>query len=192
MKFFRNNTHLILRLFVNQIGITFFALVLSMAVVSLDKPVFKLVVSIFSILFYLCLIYSVMWEAGASNAVRIESGRMEKTPFFALKAALWASVPNLFLGVLMTVFALIGVLGGVAWAAEGYGVMHIICGLFEAMFAGLFSAIIGPLSGTAKYMVVCILYLLSSLPMILVSIGSYELGKRNIASLGKVRPKKNG
>ena len=91
----------------------------------------------------------------------------------------------------MFAFALIGVLGGVSWATECYAVMHIICGLFEAMFAGLFSAIIGPLSGATKYMVVCVLYLLSSLPMILVSIGSYELGKRNIASLGKVRPKKN-
>jgi hypothetical protein len=174
-----------MRLFVNQIGITFFALVLTMAVSRMENDSFKLWVSVFSILFYLCLIYSVMWEAGAANAVPIEAGRMERDRLFSLKASLFASVPNLALALLMLVFFLLGYVASIHWAGGVYAVLHIVTGLFEAMHAGVFSAILKGLSGVKEQLVACILYLLSSLPMILVSMGAYALGMRNIRLLGK-------
>lgn len=186
MKFFRQNTHLILRLFVNQIGITFFALVLTMAVARMENDSFKIWVSVFSILFYLCLIYSVMWEAGAANAVPIEAGRMQHDKLFSLKASLWASVPNFALAFLMIVFCLLGVVAKLGWAGGVYGVLHIIAGLFEAMYVGLFAAILGAFSGVTEQLMACLLYVLSSLPMILVSLGAYALGMRNIRLFGKV------
>ena len=134
MKFFRRNTHLILRLFVNQIGMTFFGLVLTMAVTRMENPSFKVWVSVFSILFYLFLIYSVMWDAGAANAVPIETGRMQHDKLFSLKASLWASVPNFALAFLMVVSCLLGVVGKLGWAGGAYAVFHIIAGLFEAMY----------------------------------------------------------
>ncbi len=191
MKFLRQNMHLILRLFVNQIGITFFGLVLTMAVARMDNDSFKVWVSIFSIVFYLCLIYSVMWEAGAANAIPIEAGRMEKDRFFSLKASLFASVPNLTLAFFMVVFCLIGVVGGVGWAGGVYGVLHIIAGLFEAMYVGLFAVILEGLSGVGEQIVACVLYVFSSLPMILVSVGAYALGIRNIRLFGKSAGDKN-
>ena len=193
MKFFRQNTHLILRLFVNQIGMTFYGLFLTMAVARMENSSFKLWVSVFSILFYLCLIYSVMWEEGAANAVPVEAGRMKKDNLFSLKAALWASVPNLFLAFLLVVFFLIGIVGEVTWAGGAYGIIHIILGLFEAMYVGLFSEILGAFSGAAQQLVASVLYVFSSLPMILVSLGAYALGFRNIRLLGnaaKQRDKK--
>lgn len=191
MKFFRQNTHLILRLFVNQIGITFFGLVLTMAVARMDNDSFKLWVSLFSIAFYLCLIYSVMWEAGAAAAVPVESGRAKKDNLFSLKASLWASVPNFVLAALLVVFFLVGIVGNVAWAGGVYAVLHVILGLFEAMYVGLFSVILSSLSGTAEQLVACVLYVFSSLPMILVSVGAYALGFRNIRLLGKAPQGKN-
>ena len=185
MKFFRQNSHLIMRLFVNQIGITFFALVLTMAVTRMENDSFKLWVSVFSILFYLCLIYSVMWEAGAANAVPIEAGRMERDRLFSLKASLFASVPNLALALLMLVFFLLGFVASLPWAGGVYGVLHIIAGLFEAMYVGLFAVILEGFSGTAQQLVATVLYLLSSLPLIFVSMGAYALGMRNIRLLGK-------
>lgn len=185
MNFFKRNTHLILRLFVNQIGMTFFGLVLTMAVARMDNDSFKMWVSVFSILFYMCLVYSVMWEAGAANAVPIEAGRMQRDPLFSLKAALWASVPNFAIAFLMLVFFLVGIVGGVSWAGGVYGVIHIVAGLFEAMYVGLFAEILGAFSGVTEQLVATLLYILSSVPMILVSVGAYALGIRNISLFGK-------
>ena len=190
MKFFRQNTHLVMRLFVNQIGITFFALVLTMAVSRMENSSFKLWVSIFSILFYLFLIYSVMWEAGAKNIIPIEAGRMERDPLFSLKAALCASVPNLILALLMTLFFVLGFVASLSWAGGVYGVLHIIIALFEAMYVGLFSTILASFSGTQQYLVACILYLLTWIPLTVVSVGAYALGLRNVRLFGKA-PAKN-
>ena len=151
----------------------------------MENSAFKLWVSVFSILFYLCLIYSVMWEAGAANAVPVEAGRMQRDPFFSIKAALWASVPNFALAFLLVVFFLIGIVGGVTWAGGVYGILHILVGLFEAMYVGLFSKILDAFSGTTEQLVACVLYVFSSVPMILVSVGAYALGYRNIRLLSK-------
>ena len=47
-------------------------------------------------------------------------------------------------------------------------------------------------AGATKDLWVVILYLLSSLPMILVSMGAYALGTRNVYLLGKREPKSKG
>lgn len=180
-----------MRLFVNQIGITFFALVLTMAVARMENDSFKLWVSIFSILFYLCLIYSVMWEAGAANAVPIEAGRMEKDKLFSLKASLFASVPNLVLAFFMLIFFLLGFVASQNWAGGVYGVLHIVAGLFEAMYVGLFATILEGFSGTEQQLVATLLYLFSSLPLVLVSVGAYALGFRNIRLFGKATAPKD-
>ncbi len=194
MRFFREHSRLISRLFINQIGMTIFGAVLTMAVMRAtdSNPTLTMLVSLFSILFYLCLIYNVMWEEGARNIVRIEAGRMEKIRGFSFKAALLASVPNLVLGGLLLVFYLFGYYPfGLELAKSFYGILHILLGLFEAMYVGLFSAVLGLFGDlTIRYFVAALLYLFSSLPMILVSMLAYRLGSRNIYLFGKRTPKK--
>jgi len=202
MKFIRENVQLIVRLFVIQIGMTFFGLVLTMAVGTLDKPILKLIVSLFSILFYLYLVYGVMWEAGASHAVRLGPGKVGKNALFPLLVSVIASLPNILLGALMCffvflgigvplIFAQFGVAVSMEWAKSVYIVLHIVTGLLEAVYVGLFNYLSDPLSGAAQDFLVSGLYLFSSLPMILVSLGAYALGRRNVVSLGvNTRPKR--
>ena len=182
MKFFREHSGLILKLFANQIGITFFALVLTMAVIQMKNDSLKVVVSLFSIVFYLCLIYSVMWQAGASDIIAIEHGHRPKISLYPVKVALYASVPNLLLGVLLVITCLLGPYAGLSGASAIFAVLHIIAGLFEAMYVGLFSFIIEPLSGNSYYLVVSLLYVLSSLPLVLMSAAAYALGTRNFGA----------
>lgn len=193
MRFFREHSKLISRLFVNQIGMTVFGLVLTLAVMRAadNNTALTVGVSVFSILFYLFLIYNVMWEKGARDVVRIESGKEEKKPFFALKVSAAASIPNFVLALLLFLFYLLGTAAGLPIGQTLYTVMHIILGLFEAMYVGLFGAILGLVEtdGT-RYLLACILYLLSSLPMILVSVGAYALGMHNIYLFGK-KPKED-
>ena len=192
MGFFKKNSRLISQLFINQIGMTIFGAVLTVAVnmAVKGKSAFLLAVSLFSVIFYLALIYNVMWEAGARDIIRMESGRMEKDPLYALRVSLFASVPNFFLALLMLIGFVLGYPLDLSFGRLLYGIMRIVAPLFEAMYAGLFGVILGAISDmVTEYLVSTLLYIFSSLPMILVSIGAYELGKRNIYLFGKKAPK---
>ena len=195
MLYFREHSRLISRLFVNQIGMTIFGMILTMAVIraAANNQTILVFVSLFAVLFYLCLIYNVMWEEGAKNIIRIKAGRMPQERAFALKAALLASVPNLVLAFLLTVSYLLAYPLGVDAFKGVQDSFHLILGIFEAMYLGLFNVVLSACPGEAtKDLWVSVLYLLSSLPMILVSMGAYELGKRNVYLLGKPKPKNNG
>ena len=193
MRYFREHSKLISKLFINQVGMTIFGLVLTMAVMRStgNNPTLTVAVSVFSILCYLCLIYNVMWEEGARNIIRVNSGRMERIPCFSLKAALFASVPNLVLALLMLISFILAFPFGMDLARSVYGALHIILALFEAMYVGLLSAILEAFPALeTQSLVACILYLISSLPMMLVSMLAYFLGEKNIYLLGKRTPKK--
>ena len=116
---------------------------------------------------------------------------MEKDKLFSFKAAIFASVPNLALAFLMLVFFLFGFVASLPFAVEVYGVLHIVAGLFEAMYVGLFAAILENFSGTAQQLVATLLYVVSSLPLVLVSMGAYALGIRNIRLFGKASAPKS-
>lgn len=194
MRYFREHSRLISRLLINQVGMTIFGMILTMAVMKStnNNQTITVAVSIFSILFYLCLIYNVMWEEGARNGIRVNAGRMEKIPFFSLKAALFASIPNFVLAVLLFVSYLLAFPFSMEFARSVYAVLHIILALFEAMYVGLFSVILNAFPEVAtQSLVASCLYLLSSLPMILVSMLAYRFGEKNIYIFGKRSPKKN-
>lgn len=195
MRYLREQFNLITKLFVNQIGMTIFGMILTMAVMMAaeDNQTVLALVSAFSILFYLCLIYNVMWEAGARNIIRIKAGRMPNDRAFALKAAFFASVPNLVLAVLIAVSYLLAYPLGITAFVGVQDAIHMILAIFEAMYLGLFNVVLSLFpAGATKDLWVVILYLLSSLPMILVSMGAYALGTRNVYLLGKREPKSKG
>ena len=192
MRYFREHSHLISRLFINQIGMTIFGMILTMAVMRAagDNSTIVTLVSVFSILFYLCLIYNVMWEEGARNIIRLNAGRMQKISAFPLKAALMASVPNLVLAALFAISYLLAYPIGVEFFKGVQDALHMMLGLLQAMYLGLFNVVLSSFPDeAAKDLMATVLYIFSSLPMILVSIGAYTLGTRNIYLLGKREPK---
>lgn len=191
MRYLRENSRVISRLIVNQIGMTIFGLILTMAVMAATKNngIVILLVSVFSILFYLCLIYNVMWEEGARNIIRIKAGRMKGGASFPFQAALWASLPNLVLAGLMVISGLLAYIPLLSFFADVQASLHIIVGMIQAMYMGLFNEIVRLFPSAFQELVAGVLYLLSPLPMILVSAGGYFLGTRNIYLLGKPKPK---
>ena len=181
MNFFKNNLHLISRLFVNQLGMTMFGIVLMMA--SSKNNLVSLCFSIFATLFYLYLIYSVMWEEGAKDLLRIEQGRKTKDSAYPWKISFFANVPNFFIAFLMLIGCLFGYFFASFDAAKSlYVIMRLVVGLFEGMYAGIFSSIVTLLPDTEAVYAASglIFYTLSSLPMMAVSALAYSLGLRNI------------
>ena len=77
MGFWKKHSYQVVRLFIIQIGITIFGLVLSFAVSTAfrkgDDQIPLLMVSIFSVLFYLFLLYSVAWDSLREEIKRLKS-----------------------------------------------------------------------------------------------------------------------
>jgi FtsH-binding integral membrane protein len=101
MKFVKENSYDIVKLIINQIGITIFSLVLLFTANGANlPPVFKPLFSVFSTLFYFALLYTVAWEFGAKDKIKIDSGRYSATKAKGLFLGLWANCVNIFLAIL--------------------------------------------------------------------------------------------
>ena len=196
MRFIREHFSIILRLFIYQIGMTFFGVVLSFATAGIESFPLFLLSSIFSILFYIALVYNMMWEEGAKDIIRIDAGRAPKIRGYAARVSLAASIPNFALAFLMLLGFFFGYVLRIEWMKLLYGIMHMIIGFFEGMYLGLFKSVddvvIQAMAGAtesardlASYGVSTLLYILSSFPIVLTSIFAYHLGMKNIRLFGK-------
>lgn len=182
LKFFKKNSYEISRFLVMQVGITIFAFVLTMAMKTIKSSA-VLWVSIFSVCFYLFLVYSVAWEIGGKDKIRIDAGRQARTPLRGLFAMLYAQIPNLVLSALMMVGGLIFLLSASPVGARIYGIGYFIAVLFDAMYFGIVDAIAIGFGKT--YFAIGLIYLLSTLPALLTAWIGYYLGSigRGIARL---------
>ena len=81
MKHIKGNSYDVVRLIINQLGISIFALVLYIAMASVGEnnpslhTGLKIASSVFSVFFYWMLIYAVMWEIGAKDRIKIDTGK---------------------------------------------------------------------------------------------------------------------
>ena len=124
------------RLFVNQIAISIFGLVLAIACGKVENETLKIVASVGAILFYLFLIYAAMWEVGSKDKFGIENGKIKSLPLTGLYIALIANTLNIILAVIITISS---------FAPDG-GTLHavgaissVIALFIEGMYTGLLS-----------------------------------------------------
>ena len=187
MKIFRENTYDVIRLYVNQLGIMIFSMLLYTAVGSIENEslsnALSIFVSIFSTCFYLALIYYAMWEIGAKDKIRIDGGRMEPCKRKGFVMALFANIPNFVISgltvILMSLFL----------ATENDGIyaafliFNTITRLHESMYLGIINAI-APAGLTAgsidyiKFLIAAILFTVIPLVSVAVTHLAYTLGTR--------------
>ena len=192
MKFYKDNSADITKLFINQIGITIFGLLITMASVmssSSTKGTFPLFCGIFSLGFYLYLVYVAVWDMGGRDKIRVEAGRL---PFDKLKGAklmLLAQVPNMVVGILLWIGAIFIAIGH-AMADVGrvfYGVAQPIAKFTQAMYLG----IVMQLPVEEAPLLTALVYTLTILPPLLVCGIGYYFGIKDIRFLtSPYQPKK--
>ena len=172
MKFFREHSSRIMRLFANQIGITFFALVLTMAVISMKNDSLKIVVSALSIVFYLFLIYNLLWNMGAKDAGRIARKESGNSRLLGLYMGLAASAVNFVIAV----FIMLGnLLSDVSFFSNAGGIAATVGLLAEGMYTGLLAIRVGGVALNSIWPI----WFIIPLPMIVTAslaylAGSYE------------------
>lgn len=138
--FFKDNSYNIFKMFINQIGMTIFGIAISLAT---PNDTFFLLSSIFAAGFYMVLLYTMTWDIGYEEKIKIDAGRLEYNRFKGLYMSLFANIPNFIIAIL----TLVGFYGASAykggtpispsWAAQTYGVGKLIGSVIEGMYSGI-------------------------------------------------------
>lgn len=185
MKFLKENSYDIVRLYINQIGITIFSLILYFAAAQAEEEetslLIYLLISVFATAFYAVLIYTAAWDYGAKDKIRVDAGRMEEIRHKGLFLSLFANLPNfvlIFLSLIGKGCAMLGLGGGFDTL---FAVSNLILRFGAASYLGILRGVFSPLADmtdlyyllqTAGYLVLILL------PCLAAELG-YRLGFRN-------------
>lgn len=168
-EFFKKYGYTAVKMLVYQVAFALFGWALATAAISAGGGTLTLVASIFSVLFYLVLIYIMVWEIGARDRISADYGKMPRRPWLGAAIGAVGSIPNIILFVFILLGAIIPPLSGFS------GVCMVIALLFEGVYVGLLSLTpFGAALSTYWWS-----YFLIILPLVATSFLSYLAGFNN-------------
>lgn len=194
MKFIKENSYDIVKFFIYQIGIAVFSLTLAIplaaAVEDKNDSIVQLCVSILAVAFYCMLVYTVSWEHGATERIRIDAGKSLLDRFKGAKIALIAAIPNFVLSIVAIIASLLYTEGN-AWNTV-LGLILAILGLIESMYLGAIQFVSSSITNESSvFLVRSICYLIFPLIIVLASHLGYVLGDKNFRIFGFI-PSRSG
>lgn len=161
--FIKKNYRFALKLFANQVGMTIFGLMVIIATKMLSQKIGNDVIyhcaGVLSILMYVYLIYTAVWEKGSEDKIRIDSGKIKENKLYGLYVSLLANSLNLIMGIIIAVCALLQNTS-----------LHDACVIINSYVNGMYLTVIN-LMAPSPYT-----HLLITLPAIIVSTLSYISG----------------
>ena len=192
-RFLKENSYQVVRVFLYQIALSFFGGMLALAGGASGSDLVLAGVSLLSVVFYLYLIFSLFYDNGQKDGIRVDAGRLKdnKIKGFAIAGA--ASVINFLLGVLTVIFK--SLIKDVAlgqnlsslteeqasalapkWAASAYEITHTIAKAIQCMYVGIMKVFF---SGNV------IILLIIPIPAIITAGVAYRLGVRYCKGFSK-------
>ncbi len=197
MKFFKENSYDVIRLLINQIGITIFSLILytSLGAVNIEigtKRLINVSLSVFAMLFYFALLYTVAWDWGAKDKIRIDGGRMKPDKLKGAKIAFLANVPNFLLTFVCVLTFAVFLLTGSQGCETVSRVFDLIIRLFMSMYLGVLQGIFSALRSNENmfFFAQAIGYfVIPILPICATQLG-YTMGTKEKKIFGSSTPKK--
>lgn len=163
-------------LFLNQVAIGLFGMTLALAASMAKSEVLSIVTSVFSVLFFLFLQYTVMKKIGAEDRLSCDLGKMRPDFLVPLKMWLLASIPSFFFALLIALRAafmnveVIYMIGGLA---------NVFKRIIEGMYMGLLNIDVG---GQALHLY-WFVHFLTPLPTLAVAYAAYMIGFKNFSLL---------
>lgn len=146
IRFWKENSSLIVKLMITQFGMAVFGLLLNSAASMSENTVLVVIFSVFSVIFYLFLLYTAVWDFGAKDKLKIEGKRLAPRPLHGLWVSLYANIPNLLLSAVATVAYLIidksvtnadGAFIQPVWAVNLFAVAHVIGSYLASVYMGI-------------------------------------------------------
>lgn len=190
MKFFKDNSYDIVKILVNQIGITIFSLMLYFTVNAIgdDKlsSQLSIAVSVFSTIFFYALLYTSMWDIGAKDIIRIDGGKLEAVKGKGALLALFANIPNYVLAGLAVLFMGIHMISGSDGAYTAFVIFNLLVRFTDAVYLGLLNGIFSFLETNQNlyYFWQSVGYFVLPTLTILVTQLGYVAGMRNFRIFG--------
>lgn len=175
MEVIKNNVSYILKLFINHFVCGIYSLVLFIVLTVAFGGKYVILGSLVSILFYLYLVYSFMWEAGAKRAVGYNRNKIS----FIDGAIVMSVGSSPFYLTTILAFVLSFFTTGAEFSEKTVDVLYnffyyINVFFSQCMYSGLFSKVFDGIPNVSSVM-----YLLSLLPGLTVAAGAYYLGSKN-------------
>jgi hypothetical protein len=173
--FFNNYSYSAVKMFVNQFAISIFGSMLSMATTAANNDTVSIVVSCFSVVFYLFLIYTMTWEIGAKDRISVDVQKKEYRPHTGLAISAVANLPNLLIAIVYLIgypFASTNSFAGTVCSA-----VRIISLLLEGMYLGITTSVYVAPEVTLNFLPIT--YFVMIIPALLTSWISYYFGFKN-------------
>ena len=196
MRFLKENSYSIIKLYINQLGISIFSLLLYSAVWALKNEELSLNltigISVFAILFYFALIYTAAWDIGAADIIKIEAGRMKSQKSKGALMSFFANIVNFVLAAIC-VIAMLLYINGIDGAIGFSQVANLILRLTYAMHIGILQGIFKSFASDANMynlLQSCGYLALPLLTIIVTHIG-YIFGMKNLKIFPSSKKTKN-
>ena len=172
-QFFQDHSYDMVKMFLNQFATAIFGFVLTLASLMAKSAALRNFTSIFAILFYLFLLYTMTWEIGYRDKISVEMGKKKKIPMKGALIALCANGINFLLAIVVA----LSQIPALSSFLEKAGALCVSIALFlEGMFTGLLTNKIGGFAVSSYWFV----YFLLPIPAILVCGLAYHLGIHDI------------
>ena len=188
--FFHDYSYNVVKMFVNQFAISIFGFSLTIATTSAHVgsagfDFLTFIVSIFAVIFYLFLIYTLAWEIGAKDKISVDIGKKPYRPHFGLLLSLVANIPNLILAALYLIATL-------AKSSNMTFVFRLIATLIQGMYFGIITSISLPVSGAyVQLNSLWPTFFLMVVPAMVTSWLAYFLGMKNFRFFSFIGTKKS-
>ena len=199
MSFFKSNSYDIVKLYINQIGIAIFSTILYTAIGGLDSNSvisgLNVGISVFAILFYFTLLYTVAWEYGAKDKIKVEGSKFSEDRLKGVKLGVFAAVPNLVFGIVAITSTLIyrstlsTVFGSIL------AVVNFIIRMTMAMYLGVINGIFGSFvdaelpMATAEFLSQTVAFTFASFFAVAIVYLGYSFGYKNFRIFGSLSQK---
>lgn len=190
--FFHDYLYSVVKMFVNQFAIAIFGTSLTFATTHahLEATGFDtltLIVSIFSIVFYLYLIYTLTWEIGAKDRISVDVGKKPYRPHLGLILSLLANIPNI-------IIAVIYLIGSLVSAEQMMFVVRLIGSLLQGMFFGIIITVELPFGASGAYVAANTLwptFFIIIIPALITCWIAYYMGFKNFRLFGSTAVNNN-
>ncbi len=135
-KFLKEHSYDCVVMYVDQIAIAIFGLVLALACGKAESKTLRIITSIGAILFYLFILYTKVWEIGSKDRISVDFGHKKRDILLGLKMSLVSNSINFLIAVGITLGMLFS---DVKIFSEIGGASASIALLSEGMYIGLLS-----------------------------------------------------
>ena len=175
--FLKNHSYDMVTMFLHQLVISMFGFSLVLAAMKIDNDALRNATSIFSILFYLVLLYIKAWDIGYKDKIPVEQGKKKNNPMRGALISLCANAINYALAIFVTLRAF---WPNVPFFDSLGGVGQALCIFGQGMYAGI---LVNPVGG-APLNTYWFTYFLTPIPAILVCALAYYFGLHDVKYTG--------